>query len=250
MDRKNSRFWKERWLILAPLSILTNTFAFPYFKNNVFWCGYTEPNKYEDKNGEVINSYLPSVWLTNLEVKKHKRKRVLSKSWKDHPDEFMPYWNYKAINICSINDIPYDYKGVMGVTATMLKDLHPDQFEIVGLGVGKEQFQALEGWISRKDWTWKDYLEYADTPKTAHSFDLSSVLILSKDLKTPYKQPFCKILIRNKEIIDNRVYYDYDDVVKWVNNELKNKSVDTIWNSKLYKSSTNKRVKHGKGKSE
>ena len=71
-----------KFLFLAPLSILTNTFAFPYFKNKSFWCGYTEPNKYEDRQGNIIGSYLPSVWITNLNVDKHKPKRVLSKSWK------------------------------------------------------------------------------------------------------------------------------------------------------------------------
>lgn len=235
-----------KFIFLAPLSILTNTFAFPHFKNNHFWCGYTEPSKYEDVNGNVISSYLPSVWLTNMDVKVHKRKRVLSKSWKDHPEEYMLYWNYKAIDVPSIDNIPYDFKGVMGVPATFLKDLHPDQFEIIGLGVGKAQFQSLPGWIKKEGWTFKKYLEYADTPATSHAFDVSSVLILSKDLEHPYKQPFCKILIKNKEIYSDRTYYDYDDAVNFLKNELKTKKADDIWSPKLYKSRSNKKVKHGK----
>ena len=238
------------FIFLAPLSILTNTFAFPHFKDANFWCGYTEPSKYEDSEGNLINSYLPSVWLTNLDVKKHKIKRVLSKSWKDHPEYYMPFWNYKAINVVSINDIPYDYKGVMGVPATMIKDIHLDQFEIVGLGQGKEQFQALPGWIDRTDWTFKKYLEYADTPKTAHSFDVSSLLVLSKDLIYPYKAPFCKVLIKLKELVPGREYYDYEDVVKFVKKELLTKSPDDIWDNKLYKSRSNQKVKQGKGKAE
>lgn len=235
------------FIFLAPLSILTNTFAFPYFKNGDFWCGYTEPSKYENAKGEILSNYLPSVWLTNFDVKLHKRKRVLSKSWKDHPDEYMPYWNYKAIDVPSIDNVPHDYKGVMGVPATFLKDIHLEQFEIVGLGQGKEQFQSLAGWINRKDWTFKKYLEFADTPKTAHSFDVSSLLVLSKDLEHPYKAPFCKVLIRNKEIINEKVYYDYEDVIEWVKTELSQKEPDDIWNKKLYKNRSNKKVKHGKG---
>lgn len=237
-----------QFIFLAPLSVLTNTFAFPYFKNGDFWCGYTEPSKYENANGDTLSEYLPSVWITNFDVKKHKPKRVLSKSWKDHPEEFMPYWNYKALDVPSINNIPYDYKGVMGVPATFLKDLRLDQFEIVGLGQGKEQFQSLPGWISRKDWSFKQYLEYADTPKTAHSFDVSSLLVLSKDFEHPYKAPFCKVLIKNKEIESKRKYYDYDDVVAWLSNVLKTTKADDIWDKKLYKSHSNKKVKHGKGK--
>jgi len=236
-----------KFCFLAPLSILTNTFAFPYFKSKTFWCGYTEPNKYEDINGNIIDAYLPTVWLTNFNVNKHKPKRPLSKSWKNHPEEFMPYWNYKAINIDSIDNIPYDYKGVMGVAATFLKDLHSDQFEIVGFGQGKKQFQSLSGWIDRSDWDFKKYLEYADTPRTAHSFDVSSLLILTKDLDHPYKAPFCRVLIKNKELSDDIEYYDYDDVIKWVKKELKAKPADSIWNSRLFKKKSNAKVKHGKG---
>ena len=65
-----------KFIFLAPLSILTNTYAFSYFKNNDFWCGYTEPSQYENSNGEIIKSYLPSVWLTNFDVKIHKTKRT------------------------------------------------------------------------------------------------------------------------------------------------------------------------------
>lgn len=234
------------FIFLAPLSILTNTFAFPFFKNQDFWCGYTEPSKYEDAEGNDLPNYLPSVWLTNLDVKVHKRKRTLSKSWKDHPEQYMPYWNYKAINVPNIDNIPHDYCGVVGVPATFLKDIHLDQFEIVGLGQGKEQFQSLPGWIDRTDWNFKKYLEYADTPKTAHSFDVSSLLVLSKNLIHPYKAPFCKVLIKNKELVEGKKYYDYDDVVAWLQNELLTKQPDDIWDRKLYKISSNKKVKQGK----
>lgn len=236
-----------KFLFLAPLSITTNTFAFTFFKNQDYWCGYTEPSKYEDINGEIVPGYRPSVWLTNFDVKKHKPKRVLSKSWKDKSDEFMPFWNYRAINVPSVRDIPYDYADVFAVPATMLKDIHMDQFEIIGLGQGKEQFQGLPGWIDRSDWSFKDYLEYADTPKTAHSFDVSSLLITSMDLEKPYKAPFCKILLKNKELIDGRKYYYYDDVVSFVKEQLRSKSAQEIWNPKLFRSRGNQKAKKGKG---
>jgi hypothetical protein len=236
-----------QFIFLAPLSILTNTFAFQYFKNNNYWCGYTEPNKYEDIKGKKIDSYLPSVWLTNFDVKKHKPKRVLSKSWFDHPDEYMPYWNYKSINVPSINDIPHDYSDVIGVPATFLKDLHPEQFEIVGLGQGKEQFQSLPGWIEKKGWTFADYLKYADTPETAHSFDLSSLLITTKDLENPFKAPFCRVLIKIKQPTKNKKYFGYDDVIAYVKKELKNKDPNDIWNPKLFKYRGNEKAKKGKG---
>ena len=38
-----------------------------------------------------------------------------------------------AINIDKTNDIPIDYKGVMGVPITFLNKYNPNQFEILGL---------------------------------------------------------------------------------------------------------------------
>lgn len=243
------------FLFLAPLSILTNTFAFQYFKNNDFWCGYTEPSKYEDSHGNIINSYLPSVWLTNFDVKKHKRKRPLSKSWHDHPDEFLPYWNFKGIDVKGVDDIPYDYKGIMGVPATFLKDLHTDQFEIIGWSQGKEQLQNLDGMI---DWENKGYTTdmirlnntggmYTKCKGTGGVASSKIVLYNSLDLKNPYKCPFCKLLIKNKEILPGREYYDYEDVVSWLRNQLQQKDVESIWNEKVYKARSNQKVKHGKG---
>ena len=255
---KITEFGKKggKFCFLAPLSILTNTFAFPYFKNKQFWCGYTEPNKYEDKDGNYIKKYLPSVWLTNLDVNKHKPKRVLSKSWKSHADEFLPFWNFKAINVVSIDDIPYDYKGIMGVPATFLKDLHPEQFELIGLGQGAGHLNKLEGFIDKESEGYTtDMIRtqntggiYTKNKTTAGVASSKIVLYTTADLVNPHKVPFCKILIRNKELFDDREYFDYDDVIKWANKELKNKKFDKVWNSKLFKASSNRKVKQGKGK--
>lgn len=236
-----------KFIFLAPLQILTNTFPFPYFKNKTFWCGYTEPSKYEDIKGEKIKAYLPSVWLTNLEVSKHKPKRVLSKSWKDHPDEYMPYWNFKGINVDSISNIPYDYKGDIGVPATFIKDIHADQFEIVGFGVGKDLLQSLEGWIDRKNWTRDMINEFYAGPKLTGGANGGNVLFRSLDFERPYKQSFARVIIRNRELVLGREYYDYDDVVKFVKRELVTKEAIEIWNKKLYKSRGNQKAKKGKG---
>lgn len=237
------------FIFLSPLSILTNTFAFPYFKNGDFWCGYTEPSKYENAKGETLGNYLPSVWLTNFDVKLHKRKRTLSKSWGDHPDEYMPYWNYKAIEVISIDEIPYDFKGTMGVPATFLKDIHPDQFEIIGLGVGKEQFMSLPDFINMSSYPenefQKHYIKDGD-PENQYG-RRNGKLFTSLDGKNPYKQPFARLLIKNKEINDKYKLFDYDDVINWVNEEIKSKNPIEIWNKKLFKKQSNQKVKHGRG---
>lgn len=237
------------FLFLAPLSILTNTFAFPFFKNQNFWCGYTEPSKYEDAKGNLVPQYLPSVWLTNFDVKKHKQKRVLSKSWQDKPNEYMPYWNFKAINVNSINDIPYDYEDVIGCPATMLKDLHLDQFEIVGLGVGKEQFMGLPGFIDMESFPQNEFKKYYGDGDPENQYGRrNGKLFLSLDGINPYKQPFARILIKLKEKEKSREYFNFSDVLNFLQNELKIKQPIEIWDSKLYKTRGNEKAKKGKGK--
>jgi len=243
------------FIFLAPLSILTNTFAFNYFYNKDMWCGYTEPNSYENADGNKIDSYLPSVWLTNFDVKLHKRKRVLSKSWKDHPDEFLPYWNFKGIDIKGVDDIPYDYKGIMGVPATFLKDLHDDQFEVVGWSQGREQLSQLKGMIDKEKEGYTTNMirlnntggMYTKCTGTGGVASSKIVIYTTLELKDPYKCPFCKLLIKNKDIVKDRKYYDYDDVCKWLKKELETKKPDEIWNDKIYKKRSNQKVKHGKG---
>ena len=241
------------FIFLAPLSILTNTFAFPHFKDANFWCGYTEPSKYENDKGIVMPQYLPSVWITNFEVKIHKRERVLSKSWVDRPEEYMPYWNFRAININSINDIPYDYDDVMGVPSTFLKDIHPDQFEIVGLGVGKEQFMNLEGFIDMTDYPQdlfqKYYGDKEGDPENQYG-RRNGKLFISLDGKNPYKQPFARLLIKIKNKVEGRKYYNYNDVINFINEQLLKKEPEEIWDSKLFKTRGNEKAKHGRRKAE
>ena len=69
-------------------------------------------------------------------------------------------------------------------------------------------------------------------------------------MKNPYKCPFCRLLFRIKNLDKNIKYYDYDDVIQWLNNELKTKEPLEIWNSKLYKTKGNQKIKHGKGRIE
>lgn len=243
------------FIFLAPLSILTNTFAFPHFKNQDFWCGYTEPNKYEDANGDKINSYLPSVWLTNFSVKLHKKKRVLTKSWKDHPEDYLPYWNFEAINVNSVLDIPYDYSGIIGVPATFMKDLLIEQFEIIGLGQGGNQFSSLEGFIDKESQgfttdmirTMNNGGIYSKNKTTAGVASSKIVLYTTVDLYLPYKVPFARILIRLIDKVEDRKYYDYSDVLDWVHSQLKTKQPNQIWSSKCFKINDNSKVKQGKG---
>lgn len=60
----------------------------------------------------------------NIKFSKHKKVRGLG---------YLSYDNYDAIEVPSVESIPADYNGVMGVPLTFLDKYNPDQFEIVGI---------------------------------------------------------------------------------------------------------------------
>ena len=70
-------------------------------------------------------------WYTNLDIQKRHEKLPLYKKYT--PEEFPKYDNYDAINVNKTSDIPYDYKGVMGVPITFMDKYCPEQFEILGI---------------------------------------------------------------------------------------------------------------------
>ena len=69
------------------------------------------------------------MWLTNIDNERRHREINLTKKYnsKDYPK----YDNFDAINVKTINDIPYDYFGIMGVPITIINRYNSEQFEIV-----------------------------------------------------------------------------------------------------------------------
>ena len=79
-------------------------------------------------------------WLTNLDITKRHEDLILYKQYT--PEEYPKYDNYDAIEVSKTNEIPRDYKGVMGVPITFLDKYNPDQFEILGMTSGRDEFEA------------------------------------------------------------------------------------------------------------
>jgi len=126
---------------------------FKLIKENKLWLGYGFKggaahfiNKhYEDyatagdhKEGMIRVSGV--VWLTNLEIKKRHEDLILYKKY--NKEEYPKYDNYDAIEVSKTKDIPIDYDGVMGVPITFLNKYNPEQFDIVGMTSGRDEFEA------------------------------------------------------------------------------------------------------------
>lgn len=138
--------YEKKFIIIGNTNALTYRETFKLIKEDRLRTGYTNFNvgmyffvpdtweKYHKiKDGRKMVRVSTSCWFTNLEVKKHKEKRILWKTYneKDYPK----YYNFDAININKVDDIPADWDGYMGVPITFLDKYNPEQFEIIGLGI-------------------------------------------------------------------------------------------------------------------
>ena len=137
---------EKDFLIIGNTNSLTYKETFKMIKEDKLRTGYTNFNvgmyfvvpddwekyhKIEDNNKLVRVS--TSCWFTNLEVQKHKENVVLYKRYS--PEEYPHYYNYDAINVDKVSDIPIDWDGAMGVPVTFVDKFNPKQFKIIGLGI-------------------------------------------------------------------------------------------------------------------
>lgn len=67
------------------------------------------------------------------------------KEYRGNEATYPKFDNYDAINVGRTRDIPFDYKGVMGVPITFLHKFNPDQFKIVKFRKGNDEKDLTVG---------------------------------------------------------------------------------------------------------
>lgn len=137
--------YKKKFLIVGNQNALTYKEIFPLIKNDKVWTGYqfgemkfrvpkhSEPKKFRywvDETGQKWRSLGNAMWLTNIDNERRHEQLKLSKKY--NINDYSKYDNYDAINVRTINDIPYDYFGIMGVPITIINRYNSEQFEIIG----------------------------------------------------------------------------------------------------------------------
>jgi hypothetical protein len=208
--------YNKKYLILGNLNAVSYRSVFPLIKENKLWLGVNSgvpmefiiPNSSKvynriDENGKKY-AKVPSIsWFTNLKVNKENKLLLLTKNYKGNEVNYPYYDNYDAIEVSKIKDIPIDYDGVMGVPITFLTKYCDTQFEIVGLGVGKDLFKPNKKYLNTKIVTLKGEInnvsninytlciEKSEKPinKNYYISDNSKYLI----------QPYTRILIKHKK---------------------------------------------------
>lgn len=108
------------FIVVGNMNACTYKEVFPLFKSGKARLGYVAnrallcklPEGSEDEYAKV-NSVS---WFVTFPVEKE--PLVLSKTY--NPEDYPKYDNYDAINVDRVENIPYDYDGVMGVPVSFL----------------------------------------------------------------------------------------------------------------------------------
>ena len=147
--------YDKQFLIIGSQNNVTYKEIFPLLKDNKLWLGYksgdmafTVPDSYEaretrfwiDENGQKWRSLGNICWFTNLDIKKRHEELVLFRNYS--ADKYPRYDNYDAIEVSKVSEIPCDYTGTMGVPITFLDKYNPEQFEILGINAGRDEFEC------------------------------------------------------------------------------------------------------------
>ncbi|MCL2203608.1 MAG: adenine-specific methyltransferase EcoRI family protein [Defluviitaleaceae bacterium] len=153
--------YDKKILIIGNVNAITYKEIFPLIMENKVWLGqsihsgdreFRVPDYYPleaagcrvDEKGIRYIRVKGVRWFTNLDVPIRHEKLTLYKRYSS--EAYPTYFNYNAIEVSNVADIPYDYDGEMGVPITFLDKYNPNQFEIIGsnLTVGTPMSQLAK----------------------------------------------------------------------------------------------------------
>lgn len=209
--------YEKDFLIIGSYNAITYKEIFPLLKHRKMWLGngngmmtFEVPNtpEYANKSGFFVKdgkaySKLGNIcWYTNLDIAKRHEELIL---WKKYTKEEYPHYdNYDAINVNRVKDIPVDYNGVMGVPVTFLDSHNPEQFEIVGITSGRDEFEArpTKRYINAKQHNTNGTIVSGSKANTRATILLdeppNSIYYTADNAERPMKIVYARILIQAK----------------------------------------------------
>jgi hypothetical protein len=148
--------YDKKFLIIGNPNAIHYKEIFPLVKNNKIWVGYKSMsadmlfdvspefgewlvnNKKQGSGYRIIDGVVKgraqAIWFTNLDIEKRHQKLILYKRYS--ADSYLHYTNFDGIDVSKVSEIPYDYKGYIGVPDSFMNSYNPEQFEICGLSTG------------------------------------------------------------------------------------------------------------------
>lgn len=145
----------KQFLVIGNVNAITYKEIFNLIQKDQAWLGvnlgrgisgFIVPDHYQqygtetsvNAEGQKIIATNSCLWLTNLELNQRHEKLDLTKEYAGNEDKYPIYDNCNGINVNRTQDIPKDYKGLMGVPITFLHKYNPKQFEIVKFRKGDD----------------------------------------------------------------------------------------------------------------
>ena len=215
---------QKKFIIIGNVNAITYKEFFPLLMNNRVWIGpsihsgdrkFNVPDDYPlkaagcglDEDGKKFIRVKGVRWFTNLDISQRHEKLILTKKYS--PADYPAYDNYDAINVDATADIPRDWQGVMGVPITFLDRYCPEQFEILGITSGRNEFD-------KRAWPTKRYINpmqinkngsmsngsKANTRATllVDNIPLKELCYQADNASGKFKIVYARILIRNRQL--------------------------------------------------
>ncbi len=206
----------KQFVIIGNMNAITYKEVFPLIKENKVWYGYSitsgdrefgVPDEYPltaagwriDDQGKKYIRVKGVRWFTNLDHgRRHQPLQLMTMAdnlkFSRHKEikgknSYIHYENYDAIEVPYTDAIPSDYDGKMGVPISFLDKYCPEQFEIVGLGIGSLFDGKPLG---------QDFMDlYKSQGGTGHyTKDMIGIALIDSTGKA--KVPYGRLLIRKK----------------------------------------------------
>lgn len=150
--------YKKKFLIIGSINAISYKEIFKLMKENKLWLGasissgdreFGVPRDYPlkaagyrvDDSGNKYIRVKGVRWFTNLSLSKRNEELILFKKY--DPKINLKYDNYDAINVDKTKEIPMDYNEVMGVPLTFMDKYNPNQFDIMGITSGRDEFESI-----------------------------------------------------------------------------------------------------------
>lgn len=125
--------YNKQYILIVSKNTLQYSSVFPLVAQNKVWMGATYRSAgrimFERQSGEL--KYTSANWLTNVKNTRPFEKITLSDTYAGNEEKYPKFDMFDAINVDSMNSIPGDYYGVMGVPITVLSKDWMNDFEIV-----------------------------------------------------------------------------------------------------------------------
>lgn len=151
---------------------------------------------YDEKETAKINDgnfygKVPAISVfTNFDLAKHHEELLLIKEY--DPNKYLKYFNYDAIEVGRVKDIPNNYYDIIGVPITFLSEFNPEQFEIIGL-------TSLAETMDKPVMLGTEFVDlYKKQGGTGH-FSVNMYGVWYVDFNGKAVKPYGRILIRRKQ---------------------------------------------------